>query len=228
MENNLEKVEVLTFDCYGTLIDWESGIRHSLETLRPIHGVEETVDQLLGTWEAIQFEMICGPYRRYRDILRDSLRETFEKVGVSLPTAEADSLSEQLGTWAPFSDTVESLRRLATRYKLGILSNIDDDLLAHSVEYLGVSFDELITAEQLRSYKPRPAHFKEAIRRFGRPAHCFLHCAFGFKYDQAPALDQGMSTAWIKRTGWIRDDVATPTYETDSLAGLVRLLGFDS
>lgn len=228
MENNLEQVEVLTFDCYGTLIDWESGIRQSLEALRTEHGVEQTVDQLLATWEAIQFEMIRGPYRRYRDILRDSLRETFAKVGVSLSSAEANSLGDHLGTWAPFDDTVESLRRLATRYKLGILSNIDDDLLAHSVQHLGVSFDELITAEQLQSYKPQPAHFEEAIRRFGRPANCFLHGAFGFKYDQAPALAQGMSTAWIKRPGWIRDDVATPTYETDSLAGLVRLLGFDS
>lgn len=228
MENSLEKVEVLTFDCYGTLIDWESGIRQTLETLRAGHGVDKSVDQLLAAWEAIQFEMICGRYRRYRDILRDSLRATFAAIDVSLSAEEANSLGDNLGTWVPFEDTVESLRRLATRYKLGILSNIDDDLLAQSVDHLGVPFDQLITAEQLQSYKPQPAHFQEAIRRFGRPPDCFLHCAFGFKYDQAPALAQGMSTVWIKRPGWIRDDVATPTYETNSLGELVSLLGFDS
>lgn len=228
MENNLQKVEVLTFDCYGTLIDWELGIRQTLDILRENHGVEQPVEWLLATWEAVQFEMIGGAYRRYRDILRDSLRQTFAAVGVSLAAEEANLLSDNLGTWTPFGDTVESLRRLATRYKLGILSNIDDDLLAQTVEHLGVTFDQLITAEQLQSYKPRPAHFEEAIRRFGRPADCFLHCAFGFKYDQAPALAQGMSTVWIKRPGWIRDDVATPTYETNSLAELVDMLGIDS
>lgn len=219
-----DKFDVLTFDCYGTLIDWERGIRRTLRDLAADHDVSEPVDSLLNTWEALQFDMIQGPYRPYRDILRDSLQATFATLGVSLSPGEANRLADDLGTWEPFDDTVESLNRLANRFKLAILSNIDDDLLAHSVSRMGVHFDALITAQQLRSYKPQPGHFDEAIRRFGLPAERFLHCAFGFKYDQVPALGRGMSTVWVKRPGWIRDDVAEPTYETNSLAELVELL----
>ena len=82
----------------------------------------------------------------------------------------------------------------------------------------------LITAEQVGSYKPNQAHFREALTRFARPADRFLHCAFGFKYDQSPALAMGMQTVWVKRPGWIRDDEATPTFEVDSLIGLAQLL----
>jgi FMN phosphatase YigB (HAD superfamily) len=90
---------------------------------------------------------------------------------------------------------------------------------------LGVSFAALITAEQVQSYKPKRAHFRAALARFALPSDRFLHCAFGFKYDQAPALSMGMQTVWVKRPGWIRDDEATPTFEVDSLDGLARLLG---
>lgn len=221
----LDAIEILTFDCYGTLIDWESGIRESLAELRARHGAATPLDALLVEWEAIQFRQIAEPYRPYRNILRTSLTETFAKHGVNLSGAESNLLGERIGRWQPFADSSESLARLKSRYRLAILSNIDDDILAQSVAQLGIEFDELVTAQQVGSYKPRPAHFREALRRFSRPASAFLHCAFGFKYDQTPALAEGMATVWVKRPGWIRDDEAEPTFETNSLAGVARLLG---
>lgn len=223
--SDLSNVEILTFDCYGTLIDWESGIRASISQLAKQHMLDVPLDALLTEWEAIQFEMISGTYRKYREIMADSLRQTFASHGVDLAADEADSLGMQLPNWSAFADSATSLARLKRRYKLGILSNIDDDLLAGSLPKLGIAFDQLITAEQVQSYKPASAHFEEALQRFDRPAEAFLHCAFGFKYDQRPALEMGMQTVWIKRPGWIRDDEANPTFETSDLAGLADLVG---
>lgn len=223
--NPLEKIEIITFDCYGTLIDWESGIRGVLGELAGAHAVTTDMDQLMLEWEAIQFDLISASWRPYREILRVSLDELFCRYCVTLGADEADLLACRIGTWAPFDDTFEVLTRLRSRYKLAVLSNIDDDMLSASVAQIGVSFDELITAQQVQSYKPRTAHFQEALRRFDAPADRFLHCAFGFKYDQRPALGVGMSTAWVKRPGWIRDDVAEPTHEVVSLTELAELLG---
>lgn len=221
----LRQVEILTFDCYGTLIDWESGLRRELRDLAGLHGVAVSEDALLDEWEAIQFDLISGSYRPYREVLRESLTATFHRRGVELPRAEADRLGQAIGTWQPFDDAAEVLPRLQARYKLGILSNIDDCMLAQSVARLGIRFDQLVTAQQVKSYKPAAAHFREAMARFGRPAKAFLHCAFGFKYDQTPALAAGMQTVWIKRPGWIRDDEHTvPTYEVADLNELAALL----
>lgn len=225
--NPLETIEILTFDCYGALIDWESGIRDVLGRLAEAHALDVSVDSLLVEWEAIQFEMISGDWRPYREILRDSVEGLFLRHCVTLPIEEAEALGEQIGDWEPFDEAPHALARLGRRYKLAILSNIDDDMLARSVVRIGVPFDELITSEQVRSYKPAPAHFEEALRRFDAPAERFLHCAFGFKYDQTPALAAGMSTAWIRRPRAIRDDRAEPTVEVDSLRQLTELLGVD-
>ncbi|MDA7980802.1 MAG: haloacid dehalogenase type II [Pirellulales bacterium] len=222
---DLADIEILTFDCYGTLIDWGSGLSETIAELAQRHAVETPLEHLLTEWEAIQFEMIGGTYRKYRDILTDSLTQTFAKHDVELSTEECQLLGVRLPEWPAFADTVDSLARLKRNYQLAILSNIDDDLLTGSLPKLNVTFDELITAEQVNSYKPQLVHFSEALRRFDRPAKSFLHCAFGFKYDHRPALNIGMQTVWIKRPGWIRDDDAIPTFETPDLAGLADLLG---
>ena len=221
---DLTDVEILTFDCYGTLIDWGTGLGEAIAELAERHAVAAPLERLLAEWEAIQFKMISGRYRKYRDILADSLSHTFAVHGIELPAIERHLLGDRLPEWKAFPDTVNSLTRLKRKYKLAILSNIDDDLLAGSLPKLGVEFEELVTAEGVKSYKPNLAHFTEALRRFERPADAFLHCAFGFKYDQRAALAIGMQTMWVKRPGWIRDDDAEPTFETPDLAGLVDLL----
>jgi 2-haloacid dehalogenase len=225
IHEDLRRVEILSFDCYGTLIDWETGLRMVLEELRAAHDLSAPVDALLSDWEGIQFDLLNQPWQPYRDVLQQSLAETFRRRGVELSDEEADRFAAEIGTWPPFPDAPPVLAQLKSDWGLAILSNIDDVVLRQSVSQLGVEFDELITAEQLQSYKPHTAHFEEAISRFDRPADRFLHCAFGFKYDQTPALKVGMQTVWIKRPGWIRDDEATPTYEVESMNELAELLG---
>jgi len=222
---SLDQVEILTFDCYGTLIDWESGIRQVLGEIAARHGLNAPVDDLVREWEAVQFEMISAPsFRRYHGILRDSLRQTLKRRGVTIHPNEQDLLAERIGGWQPFPDTKPMLAKLKKHYLIAILSNIDDDILAQTVPKLGIEFDELITSDQLLSYKPRPAHFQRAIKAFEKPAELFLHCAFGAKYDLIPAHNAGMLTAWVKRPGAIQESATQATAEVEGLTGLAQLL----
>lgn len=223
--DDLQQIEVLTFDCYGTLIDWEAGLREVLAELIDKYDSSLHVDALLSDWEEVQFALISEPWQPYRQVLRQSLLDTFRRRDIELEETDADRFGREIGSWPPFADTCPVLERLKPHWKLGILSNIDDAMLQQSCRQLGVAFEELISAEQVQSYKPHTPHFEEAIKRFGCPPERFLHCAFGFKYDQKPALAVGMQTVWVKRPGWIRDDEATPTYEVESLEELAQLLG---
>jgi len=226
----LDAVEIVTFDCYGTLVDWEAGLRETLGQLAAEHGLATGADDLIAVWEPIQFAMLAGPYRRYREILRASVAETFRLCGVTLSADEAGRLGERIGHAPVFEDVPGALARLKERYRLAILSNIDDDLLAESVPRLGVEFDELVTAEQIRSYKPASGHFREAVRRFGRPPEAFLHTAFGIKYDRRPARELGMVTAWVARGGVISqsEDEEAADLTVATLAELAdRLLNDD-
>jgi len=186
------KTEWVTFDCYGTLIDWEQGIRTFFSGI----GAEG----LLAEWEAIQFRMIAGPYRRYRDILAASLRETLQVRGrAPQPAAEAE-FAESLTRWTPFPDTNAALEKLKSRgIKLGIISNIDDDLLARTLKHFTVEFDMLTTAQQSGAYKPNAASFKLALQRIG-PA-TVTHAAFGERYDLQTARDCGMQVVFVARDG---------------------------
>jgi 2-haloalkanoic acid dehalogenase type II len=188
------KTEWVTFDCYGTLIDWDSGIRRFFAT------VPGATPDLLDEWEEIQFQMVQGSYRRYRCILADSLHETLARRGLAAqPEAEA-AFAESLPTWTPFPDTNDALERLKAKgLKLGIISNIDDDLLARTLQQFTVPFDLLVTAEQSGAYKPNAASFNLARARIGEAR--VTHVAFGERYDLQTARDCGMQVVFVKRHG---------------------------
>jgi 2-haloalkanoic acid dehalogenase type II len=191
------KTEWVTFDCYGTLIDWDGGIRKFFSS---IVGGEADTERLLQEWEEIQFQMVQGPYRRYRDILAASLRETLAARGLpAQPEAEA-AFAESLPTWTPFPDTNAALERLkAAGLKLGIISNTDDDLLARTVQHFTVPFDMLVTAQQSGAYKPNAPSFLLARSRIGDAR--ITHVAFGERYDLQTARDCGMQVVFVKRHG---------------------------
>lgn len=191
------KTEWVTFDCYGTLIDWDGGIRRFFSTLP---GARDT-EGMLTEWEEIQFRMVSGPYRRYRDILADSLRETLASRGVPASPA-AQGFAESLTQWTPFADTNAALERLKTKgFKLGIISNIDDDLLAQTVKHFTVPFDLLVTAEQSGAYKPNAASFRLALSRIPASPSAVTHAAFGERYDLQTARDCGMNVVFVARHG---------------------------
>lgn len=211
------RTEWLTLDCYGTLIDWESGIRSFFQRFGA------SPEKLPAEWEEIQFRMIRGPYRPYREIMARSLEETLLRHGLPYDPQDGAQFAEALTQWTPFPDTNPALEKLRARgFKLGIISNIDNDLLERTVRHFSVPFDLLVTAEQSRAYKPDAASFRLALSRIARPPACVTHVAFGDRYDLGTARACGMPVVFVNRAGKqiaFRADAEIPT-----LAGLPDLL----
>src|SRR5271154_2196996 len=159
------RFKALTFDCYGTMIDWESGIFSALRPILTAHGKEITDSKLLELYSELEASAEKGEFLRYRDVLQSVVRGFGERLGFSPTNAEVRSLPESLANWQPFPDTVEALRRLKARYQLAVISNVDDDLFAATAPKLGVAFDQVITAQQAGCYKPCMRMFALAQER---------------------------------------------------------------
>ena len=196
---DFSRFQVLTFDCYGTLIDWESGILGALRPLLAAHGKALDDGALLALYSELEPAIQQEPYRPYRQVLEEVVRAFGRRLGFAPAEAEASSLPESLRHWLPFSDTVAALRALKSRYRLGVISNIDDDLFALTAQHLQVPFDFLVTAQQARSYKPSTNNFKLALERIGLPPEKVLHCAESLYHDVAPARSLGLATVWVNR-----------------------------
>jgi 2-haloacid dehalogenase len=195
----LTDFDVLTFDCYGTLIDWEAGILAALRAVlgEPAHALAD--DELLERYARFEAQVEAGPYRPYRAVLAAALRGVAADIGAH-PTAEDERwFSESVGDWPAFPDSAGALARLAQRYRLGVITNCDTDLFARSNERLGVRFDWVITAEQLGSYKPNPRNFELALAQIGGDRARHLHVAQSLFHDHVPAQAFGLHTAWIDR-----------------------------
>ena len=195
--------EVITFDCYGTLIDWESGIRRAFESA----GVEGAA--ALRRYAEVEPLVEGEAYRSYRDVLQ----ETASRI------APGAKLAESLPSWKPFPDTNPALERLRRAgIRLGILSNVDDDLLAETRKHFTVDFDVIVTAQQVRSYKPAHGHFLEARKRIGDAK--WLHAAQSNRHDIVPANQLGIPNAWINRHNESPRPGGKPTYEFANLTEL--------
>ena len=218
-----------TFDCYGTLVDWEGGAAGFLYDLALRTGDAEPPPgrELRDRWETIQFELVRGEYRPYREILADSLRSWMEERGYPWRPEEGDALLRSMGTWQPFPDTRPALRRAReTGMRLAIISNTDRDIIAHTLRQIGVPFDAVITAEDAQAYKPADATFDYALERLDTPPEEILHVAFGFKYDIGPAGRHGMGTAWVNRHAEPPPGEARFDHEWRDLWPLADLAGY--
>lgn len=219
----------LTFDCYGTLIDWERGIFGALRPVLRAHGKTLGDGELLALYAELEREAE-REYKPYRDVLREVVRGFGRKLDFMPTQTEVESLAESLAGWQPFPDTVDALRRLKTKYKLAIISNVDDDLFATTAQHLQVPFNHVITAQQVGSYKPSLNNFRVALARIGAPAEQVLHVAQSLFHDIAPAKQLGLATVWVNRKsvrpgGATVAADATPDLEVADLAELARLLG---
>jgi 2-haloacid dehalogenase/putative hydrolase of the HAD superfamily len=199
LEEPLE-FEFVTFDCYGTLIDWETGIRGAFKQALEGTGLSPAQEGELFELYQEEEKRIEGqmPYRPYYEVLSLAASGAARKFGKTIPERLSSLLAEQLPSWAPFPDTNPALERLSTEYMLGILSNVDDDLLAGTLKHLTVPFDLVVTAERVRSYKPETEHFEEARRIIGADRG-WLHVAASLYHDIEPASRLGINTAWINR-----------------------------
>jgi 2-haloacid dehalogenase len=220
------RYEVLTFDCYGTLIDWESGILSALHRILSAHGkvIEDaTILKLYGDFEQRSEE---GEFHPYRSVLESVVRRFGAQLGFNPTDAEARSLPDSLPTWTPWPDTVAALQQLKSRFRLAILSNVDDDLFALTRPQLGVNFDEVITAQQAQAYKPSLKIFELALSRINSPAHRVLHVGQSVYHDVIPAQALGLATVWVNRpsarpgVGAVKSAEAKPDLIVSSLAEL--------
>jgi len=190
--------DVVTFDCYGTLIDWEAGIGAAFTSAAARAGQALDRTQVLTAYAEIEPVVEAEAYRSYRDVLTETARRVAARLNWPLSREDAVFLPESLPAWPPFPDTNPALERLASAgYRLGILSNVDDDLLAETRRHFTVSFDTIVTAQQVGSYKPAHGHFTTARQRLGNIR--WLHAAQSYFHDVQPARALGIPVAWINR-----------------------------
>ena len=224
------RFEVLTFDCYGTLVNWEAGILRCLRPILAAHAAkvdDATILHLYGDFEAHAEQ---GDYRSYREVLQSVIRQFGEHLGFAPTQEETRSLAESLPHWKPWPDTVNALRQLQSRFRLAIISNIDDDLFAATRPQLDAAFDPIVTAQQASAYKPFLKIFELALTRIGVPSHLILHVGQSLYHDVQPAQSLGLATVWVNRPsardgiGAVQSAVAVPDLQVSSLAELAALI----
>jgi 2-haloacid dehalogenase len=194
--------DALTFDCYGTLIDWEAGILAGLRSALAPHGVDAADDELLESYAHAEAALEAGPYLRYREVLAGGARAIASRLGTTLSDDEAAAFGGSVVDWPAFPDSHDSLVRLKKRFRLGVLTNCDDDLFAASNRRLGVAFDWIVTAQQVGSYKPDERNFAALFERLGSdavPPDRILHVAQSLFHDHVPARRLGLRSVWIDR-----------------------------
>lgn len=220
------RFEALTFDCYGTLIDWETGILAALRPALAAHGLTPTDDELLEAYGRAEAALEAGPYRPYREILAGCLEQIGRHYAVTIDPESLATFGGSVVDWPAFPDSAGSLARLGTRFRLGVITNCDDDLFAASNRRLGIEFDWIVTAQSIGGYKPDERNFEVAFARIGLPRERILHVAQSLFHDHVPAKRLGLSTVWIDRrqgrpgTGATPPANATPDATFPDLASL--------
>jgi 2-haloacid dehalogenase len=229
---DLDAFDVLSFDCYGTLIDWERGILAALAPIFDAHGVVLNPDATLELFGELESAVEAGEYVAYRVVLMRVLEGLGVRLGFLPSARELETFSTSVRDWPAFPDSPGALRRLKSRHKLAIISNIDDDLFAHSARRLEVPFDWVVTAQQIRSYKPSLENFRRAHERIGVAPARILHVAQSLFHDIAPARRLGLSTVWVNRrhgkpgAGATPRAHAEPDLEVPDLQTLAQRAGF--
>ncbi len=202
--------DALTFDCYGTLVDWEHGIVAGIRDAVGARGLDASDDELLEAYARQEAAIEAGGYLRYREVVARALRGIGAEQGIEVSDAEAAAFGDSVGDWPPFPDSAEALAGLKRRFRLGVITNCDDDLFARSQTRLGVEFDWVVTAQQAGTYKPSLGNFELAFKRIDVPRKRILHVAQSLFHDHVPAKRLGMTTVWIDRRGAAGGGGATP------------------
>ena len=192
------KSQVITFDCYGTLIDWEKGMRQAFRNVVQRRESPTIPNNIFGFYEEEERKIEKQPtYKSYRNVVSEAGLEAATRSGLSLSEEQIRLLPDEIPKWMPFPDTNPSLERLSRTHELGILSNVDDDLLAGTLKHFTVQFSIIVTAEKVHSYKPKRRHFDEARKIIGKRK--WLHVASSLYHDIEPAMMHGIDTVWVNR-----------------------------
>lgn len=223
---DFSRFEILTFDCYGTLIDWEAGILSNVQRILSAHSKRIDHSALLERYGEFEAQAESGAFQPYRDVLASVVRKFADELKFTASSEEQRALAASLPSWKPWPDTVAALQQLKARFRLAILSNVDDDLFAGTRPQLKVEFDEVITAGQARAYKPSLKIFELALDRIKTPAERVLHVGQSIYHDVVPAQALGMATVWVNRpsrragVGAVKSASAQPDLTVSSLEQL--------
>ena len=226
---DFNQFEWLTFDCYGTLVDWETGISTAVRDVLESHGLRMSRREILALFAQVEPRVQQGSegFLKYRQVLRRVMELMGNELGVELSESEMGCLADTLPDWPVFPDTVGALMELKERYKLAVISNVDDDLFLRTAETLEVEFDAVVTAEEVRSYKPDMRNFEVAMARMDVEKKRWLHVAESLFHDIGPANRLGIASVWVNRAdrgGGTRRSDAVPDMEVPSLGALAGML----
>jgi 2-haloacid dehalogenase len=220
-----KNVTFVTFDVYGTLIDRDTGIYEAFAAEAGRDGVELDRVQLLALVREITREIEGGSYELYAEVLRRTAIEVAKRLDWALEPSRSGFLPDSVQRWKPFKETNIQLAKLSKKYKLGLLSNVDDKLLGQTRRHIPTDFDLVVTAQQVRSYKPDPAHFTECARRMGGKRG-WVHVAASHYHDVAPCIKARVPVIWVNRTKETLDSSQRkPTVEVPNLKEAAKLLG---
>ena len=219
------KVNFVTFDVYGTLIDWETGIWQAFKREAARDGFTlEDADEVLPRFHEYQREIQSGSYELYAEVLRRVAMRIAKDLGWPLEPSRAGFLPDSVQRWMPFKETNPQLKKAAKEYQLGLISNVDDKLLGQTRRHLPTDFDLVVTAQQVRSYKPDPAHFKECARRIGTKKG-WVHVASSYHHDVEPCLKEKVPVIWVNRKKeTLEPNQRKPTAEVKTLTEALKLL----
>jgi 2-haloacid dehalogenase len=222
---HLKDIKWVTTDCYGTLIDWEKGIIDAFGAEAAKDGFSFDEGKLIERFLEVQAEIMSGSYELYAEVLRRAAVKVAREIGWELEPSRAQFVPDSVARWMPFREANAAMDRLGKRYDVGIVSNIDDKLLGVSRRHLRTELDLVVTAQQVRSYKPDPAHFRECARRIGGKRG-WVHIASGYETDVEPCLKLKVPVIWVNRRGHKLDQgQKKPTEQVKNLRDAAKLLG---
>ena len=220
-----KQVRFVTFDCYGTLIDWESGAFDAYEKEAKRDGFTVDRNTVSSLFLDIQRDIESGSYELYAEVLRRTAIAVAKDLGWPLEPSRAQFLPDSVMRWRPFKETLAALKKVNAKKQTGLISNIDDKLLGQTRRHFGMDFDLVVTAQQVRSYKPDPAHFKECERRIGTKKG-WVHVASSHYHDVDPCAKLKVPVIWVNRHGeTLEPGAKKPTEEVASLKDAMKLLG---
>ena len=196
-----KEVKFVTFDCYGTLIDWESGVYDAFQKEADRDGFTIDRDALIPRFIDVQRDIQRGSYELYAEVLRRTAVRVAAELGWDLEPSRSNFLPDSVPSWQAFRETNAQLERFSKKFEIGILSNIDDKLLGATRRHFRSDLDLVVTAQQVRSYKPDPAHFKECARRIEGKRKNWVHIASGYPTDVDPCLNSKIPLIWHNRHG---------------------------
>ena len=220
-----KEVTYVTFDVYGTLIDWETGAYDAFAKEAEKDGYTLSKEELVPLFLETQQEIKGGSYELYAEVLRRTAVQISRQLGWPLEPSRSGFLPNSVGRWPAFKETNTQLDRFRKKFELGLISNIDDKLLGETRRWLKPDFDLVVTAQQVRSYKPDPAHFKECGRRLGSKKG-WVHVGASYYHDVEPCLKEKIPVVWVNRKKEVLEPgQKKPTAEVKNLLEAAKLLG---